>query len=110
MNKILIPILRRIVPNMIANDIVGVQPMYNPDRENYLLDSGVSYDPQGEMPEWYWVKCYNISATQYNAMRKFCGDTFGIRGGDLWTSNDESFQFLFTYEQDQMMFLLRWAK
>lgn len=106
MNKILIPILRQIVPNIIANEIIGVQPMYNP---KFYLESGISFDPCNEMPEWYWIRCRNAYPSQYNAMHKFCEDTFGIRG-ERWTSNDEEFRFLFTYEQDQMMFLLKWAK
>ena len=50
--KIIMPMIRRITPSLIANDIVGVQPMFLP-KEKYRI--GKEEEINGEM--WYNVTC-----------------------------------------------------
>lgn len=99
--------IRQIVPSVIANEIVGVQPMYKPGLH---LDSGVGYDPENDMGEWYWVRVQGASINQYTAMFAFCEEAFGAQGGVNWMYDSNSSRFIFTYEKDQMLFLLRWAQ
>ena len=110
MNKVIIPLIRRVMPGIIASDLISVQPMADMFVER--LESGVSYDPENDMPEWYWVKCHNSSISKYVEMSNFCKDTFGENGGEHWMSGVYDIhlhQFAFTTEQDQLLFLLRWA-
>lgn len=37
LNKVILPIIRRVMPTIIANDIIGVQPMTGPVGEIFSL-------------------------------------------------------------------------
>lgn len=115
-NKGILPLIRQIIPNVVARELVSVQPMSAPSfmdfANNYSLslETGVSHDPENEMPEWYWVKCHHVLSDELNAMIKWCDSSFGKIGGELWQLDISQRTFLFTYERDQMLFLLKWSK
>ena len=109
--KVILPMIRKILPSTIARELVSVQPMTDfIDKYRLKLETGVSYDPENEMPEWYWVKCHQVLFEQLDEMTAWCKSTFGKVGGDLWQLDISQRTFLFTHERDQMVFLLRWSE
>lgn len=88
-----IKLLRKTIPQMVAQEIVGVQPMTTPVRYNkrywpyqYYLGFRYSYDEMADIERWCW--------------RHF--------KGRFWRS-DERF-FAFKRQKDFNWFMLRWSK
>jgi len=63
-------------------------------------------------PKWpYWVKPYNYSESEWQAMSVWMTDTIGdsnwLKENATWVGSDR--KYWFRYERDRTMFLLRWS-
>jgi hypothetical protein len=125
--KVIIPMIRQIVPGMIAQQITGVQPMSTERRDKIPYETGISREVDGDV-EFYWVKpsqpdpgMYLFSTTFSKAKKRneeidaWCYATFGPRGTwgvDLvnpnarWHASDQ--KYYFRNEADRTLFVLRW--
>lgn len=89
--KILIPLLRKHIPTLIAQDIVGVQPMVP-------LGFNKKYWP-------YQYYCgFKYSYQQMEEIERWCWQHFKGRN---WRSADRFFAF--KRQKDYNWFMLRWS-
>lgn len=114
--KILMPIIRKVYPNMIAQQILGVQPMTGPTGSIFTLNV-IYEDPniakfhkkyKFSRAKWYYCK---YKFTDGVKCRDWCVEHFGplSKGGDAWMRwKLEVNQFRFLNEDDAIMFKLRW--
>lgn len=103
--KVLLPIVKRMLPNIIAQDIVNVQPMTASRALTVGTTDGIEHP--------YWVEIPNGPGTLFNfkALDKlhmertnWCIKTFD---DDDWMAS--SFKFYFKHEKDRDWFIMRWS-
>lgn len=96
----MIPILRTALPKLMAQQIVGVQPM---------TGSGSIFNQFFKLKEYnkkYWPYQYYIDSSSYSIsdVERWCWDKFK---GRYWHSHGR--KFVFKREKDAAMFALRWS-
>ena len=109
--KLLIPILRTALPNLMAQSIVGVQPMTG--------RVGSAFSLKIKMPEskykfsrakWYQAE---FDPKDYHAVDAWCSKQFGPHPAypDAWSRWWHKFEnsILFRDEKDYVLFMLRWS-
>lgn len=117
--KILMPLIRKIVPAQIAAEMVGVQPMYGPldnvlhieTGETYKNDA-VLYSRAGDEVEYYWVALrfnyLHIDRVKLEELLAWCHATYGKENADDgWHYSDH--KIFFTDPAHRTVFLLRWG-
>ena len=125
LRKVMIPMIRKAVPGLIAQGIVSVQPIIFPTRipmetgETYKNDA-VAYSNPGDEVEYYWVKpssdfsLFSID-TQYernNQIFDWCVETYGTLHSwavpdRRWFGSDQ--KYYFRDEADRTLFILKWG-
>lgn len=124
--RVLLPIIRQIVPGLIAQQICGVQPMSGQQRDTTPYEIGTSHEVDGDI-EFFWVKPSQPNPTMFlwsttvskaekrNAeIMTWCFNTYGPRGiwgvdlnpGARWHASDQ--KYYFRNEADRTLFVLRW--
>ena len=63
-------------------------------------------------PKWpYWVRPFNYSESEWQAMSVWMTDTFGdsnwLKANALWVGSDR--KYWFRDERDRTLFLLKWS-
>lgn len=111
--KILLPVIRRIMPKLIAQGIIGAQPMTRRSLTMGELEHACS--------TWYWAcppespaGIFEIEKTRqyYHDIESWIEERCGPKGSwndadcRWWASNG---QYIFKNEQDRTMFVLRWS-
>ena len=103
--NILLPIIQKITPTVIANDIVGVQPMTS--TKQYELDVEEILNELQEVMYCVTVRFSIMSVMPLNLVsdkiHKWTIDTFKDR---VIVSNTK---YYFKYEKDRTLFLLKWS-
>jgi hypothetical protein len=96
--KILLPMIRKVMPTIMAQQIVGVQPMTN----NLGIFNRLLYK---NFNKKYWPYQYFIDDKTYRIsdVERWCWDQFK---GRYW--NNYGRNFVFKREKDAVMFALRW--
>lgn len=97
--NILIPMIRKTMPGMIARQIVGVQPMLGAGGKsifNQFFDK--------KFNKKYWPYQYYVNVDVFSEVERWCWDRFK---GRYW--NNYGRMFVFKREKDAVMFALRWA-
>lgn len=121
MNKILIPLIRNIVPKLIAQDIVGVQPMTASTAQVFSWHGEDTKDRiiTGEdftYKQPYWVQpelggLFSKRYDRYQEINDWCNKTFGASteawNNPRWSASNR--KYWFKYEKDRMLFVLRWS-
>lgn len=106
-----LPNLRKVMPSIIADDIVGVQPMSMPSglifsmKHRYNIPvQFISYETDGE----FFVKVVNIRNDL--ALQEKLIDYIGVTP-NMWSyfANDNMI-ITFTEEKYRTLFLLQWAR
>jgi hypothetical protein len=91
-NKLLLPIIRRAMPKLIAEDIIGVQSMGNPfSKEEYPFQLNI-------------LDLNNVLFENLKSIQGWCSDTFK---DDEWVSKAQ--WFAFKTESAYAWFLLKWS-
>lgn len=111
--------IRRLVPDLIAHQILGVQPMA-PTAEDFASIFSVKYtftDPnikkfhkRYKFSRAKWHYCH-FGHGQFSRVYQWCTDNFGeeSRGGDAWMRwKAEGDKVRFLNEDDAIMFKLKW--
>lgn len=106
--KILLPMIRKVVPGVIAQDIIGVQPMMDPNvfTIGEGLRSGEKY--------FYWARppvnigqVFSYGSPLENDCYRWCHETFGeINDTSPWFYLES--KYYFAREEDRTMFVLKW--
>jgi hypothetical protein len=91
--KVLIPMIRNIMPQIIAHQIIGVQPMI----KNTVVYSDKVYNRK------YWPYQYRIGIGKIDEAERWCWARFP---GKYWHSDLE--QFVFKRQEDAVLFRLAW--
>jgi hypothetical protein len=98
--KILIPIIRKVMPNLITQQITGVQPMSSPSGHRHRMDL---YFPKTYNKK-YWPYQYDVVREDRWDIERWCWDNFKGRNWNSYGS-----KFVFKREKDAVLFALRWA-
>lgn len=96
--KVLIPMIRKVMPTTIAQQIVGVQPMTGFEKEYINTIWGKTYNKK------YWPYQYTINRDEVFEAERWCWQHFKGRN---W--NNTHRMFAFKRSRDAVMFALRWA-
>jgi hypothetical protein len=111
MQSVLMPIIRRVSPQLLASQIVGVQPMSMPlDNQDEV---GENVNEYGTIS--YWVKPKGVDSSwlfigtdkrkkKLEKLIEWCTATFNP---DAWHRHQNVFYF--EQEEDRTVFLLMWA-
>lgn len=97
--RLMIPVLRTALPNLMAQQIVGVQPMTG--------TGGYSLFNQffnKKFNKKYWPYQYYVKVDVFSEVERWCWERFK---GRYW--NNYGRQFVFKREKDYTMFVLRWS-
>lgn len=95
--RIMLPMIRNVMPKLMAQQITGVQPM------SYTGSSIFNQFFQKEYNKKHWPYQYVITQDSREAER-WCWDRFK---GRYW--NNYGRKFVFKREKDAVLFALRWV-
>ena len=95
--KMMIPLLRTALPNLMAQQIVGVQPMATATGSIFKRYWPKRYNKK------YWPYQYDVAREDRWDIERWCWDNFK---GRYWHSHGS--QFVFKSEKDAVMFAMRW--
>ena len=114
--KVIMPMIRQVFPTLIAQQILGVQPMTGPTGSIFTMKATYE-DPniakfhkkyKFSRAKWYYCTYKFMDGP---ACHKWCEEHFGplSKGGDAWMRwKFEMNKFRFLNEDDAIMFKLRW--
>jgi hypothetical protein len=121
--KILIPVIRKNLPAMLAQDIVSVQPMGLSKLETgeTYVDEAASYATDENIVEWYWARLpmdvgaiFNMGAHGkfVDEVEAWCEETFGPRMSNeqpvfIWDKING--RYCFKRAEDRTAFVLKWS-
>ena len=135
LNKVIIPVIRRVMPAIIANSIIGVSPMVGPIRSVSVLrsqyyanwptqrvhrvavDVGIynhflrlnnrrkTQSDSDFAKAGYWKYIIDLNYQQHHKIVKWCRLQFGNHG---FYYNDLTMCWWFTEEEDAVMCKLTW--
>jgi hypothetical protein len=97
--SILMPIIRNVMPNVIANHITGVQPMTGAAGKIFNLRS--NYRDEHTFNPNYWPHVKTLPWDKMFKAERWCYDNLKSRN---W--RNQGVHFAFKREQDYMMFML----
>lgn len=118
--SVLIPIIRKMLPSVIAQEIVGVQPMatninvFNWSTETKPDELHIGYDPTYNQP--YWVQpelggLFSRRHERYQEINDWCNQTFGAStegwNNPRWSASNR--KYWFKYEKDRTLFVMKWS-
>jgi hypothetical protein len=108
---IIMPIIRQVTPTLLANSILGVQPMTGPVGEIFTMKA--NYAPlkyKFSRAKWYYA---DHRYEDYDAIIAWCTEQFGPRPKrpDAWTRwvDEHIDRIKFRDEKDYAWFVLRWS-
>lgn len=112
--KILLPMIRKVTPAMMAQKILSVQPMQSWNQSKVELRCGTAYLEGSKLGDWFTVLVvlsYSFMKSQHDDVKgqhyPWCIKTFGPEDNDTWFERES--RFYFRNEEDQTMFVLRWS-
>lgn len=116
LTKILIPMIRKVYPNIIAQSILGVQPMSGPTYRTFTMDADYVI-PYHTHPKYKFSRKWFIGKVHRGDIgddaAKWCAINFGNqpKNPDAWCRwyRYSSKQFYFRDEKDYHWFVLRWS-
>lgn len=99
--KILIPMIQKVMPTVIASQIAGVQPMTNSAGSIFkrnIMVGGHTFNQR------YWPYVKMVSWDSIWRAERFCYDNFKSRN---WRNQGQ--HFAFKRHEDAALFMLRWS-
>lgn len=116
--KIIMPMIRKVMPSVIAHQILSVQPMIPLSPNKTELRCGTAYLAGKKAGDWFtvfvvppfrFVTKGMLTASELKSEHyKWAQATFGPETNETWFERDS--RFYFRKESDQTMFVLRWAE
>ena len=121
-SSVIMPMISKVMPQMIASQIVGVQPMTGPSGMIFggksINDTTITthidqVEVNGETVDYYAVKIpygyYDKHKVSHPDIYQWCIDTYSndIDDGRWYLRGSKN--FLFKTEEDRNWFLLRWS-
>lgn len=99
MNNVILPMIRKVMPNIIANQILGVQPMAAGTGSIFNMAFG-----DKKYNKKYWPYQYTVDRAAYKEAERWCWERFK---GRYWSSSGQ--RFAFKRSEDAAIFALRWS-
>jgi hypothetical protein len=100
--QVLIPMIRKVMPGLIAHQITGVQPMGNAPRVVSYTDNWFFRVHNKK----YWPYQFTpYNSTSIGKMERWCWDN--ISHGRYWRNYGN--KFAFKRKEDAALFVLRWS-
>jgi len=126
-NSVLIPMVRQAMPVLIAEQIIGVQPMTAEtpiETGETYIDEATSYATEANTVEFYWVKPKEQRISIFNFRNltnnldldieifTWAHDTFGAPSDpattvERWFRSNK--KYYFTDAEDRLVFVMRWS-
>ena len=113
--KIIMPMIRKVMPGIIAKDIVSVQPMdivlewRTGEGKGQMCDTEYWVQAPTSMGDVFAIRSKHFQKkTDIAAMQIWCEETFGMEYATDWYKQGSTFYFL--NETDRTAFVLRWMK
>ena len=131
-NKVLMPVIRKVYPTLIAQQIIGVQPMSISTTETPIetgetyVDEATSYATEANTVEFYWVKpkmpstnLFTFNSTSVKErldsdteIYEWACTTFGWPSDPsepvaVWMRSNQ--KYYFKNAEDRLMFVMRWS-
>lgn len=123
-NPVILPIIRRVMPSIIANDILGVQPMSGPVGNIFSMRGTWHGTLVMQKHHFHhFLRVYNrrknhsgsyldslgyqriaLGYSKVGGARQWCKDT--LKHGSYLISINE---FWFAYDRDATLFMMRWS-
>ena len=107
MQSVIIPMIRRVVPSIIAADLAGVQTAEDTitfGMETFIVDDIVQEYYTVNVSYWYQLKKNILGAD----IIQWCYNTYGQETPSRWYCRGSS-SFVFKHEADRTWFLMRWS-
>jgi hypothetical protein len=101
MNNIIIPIIRKVMPGLIAQQIIGVQPMAPPTGNIFSMNSVFGDKTYSKK---FWPHQIMIDRSKIVDAERWCWNRFK---GKYWSSSGG--RFVFKRSKDAVIFALRWS-
>lgn len=103
--NVLLPIVNRMLPSVIAHDIVGVQPMSGVTKITVGTTEGIDHPYWADSPNSVGA-IFNIEAfdEKHKEQTDWCLETFA---DEDWVAS--SFKFYFKNKKDRDWFVMRWS-
>jgi len=113
--KVLIPMIRKVAPSLMAQEICGVQPMSTPMGFLYPTEIGEEFvDGTLLYHKWYWVKpAYMMFSSGFDSeLYDWCVETFGdpLAGRRWYLDKEGGFRYMFKRERDRTVVLMKLGK
>ena len=112
--KIIMPVIRKVTPGLIAQQITGVQPMSILNSKTELR-LGTAHLDGSKKGDWYTVLVVKPFSFVIKDELKgpsphydWCKQTFGDENNDTWFMRDS--RYYFRKEEDISVFVLRWTE
>jgi hypothetical protein len=109
---IIMPIIRQVTPTLLANSILGVQPITGPVGEIFTVKSKIVSVPKYKFSRAKWYEA-DHGYDDYDAIIAWCTEHFGPRPKrpDAWTRwyDIHIDRIRFRDEKDYAWFVLRWS-
>jgi hypothetical protein len=123
LNPVILPLIRRVMPNIIAHDLIGVQPMTGPSVSIFSSKWTLDHIKMQKEHYGHFLRAYNrkkyhkisdIAALGYTMLKIDAVDAVPAKRWCIETLKPGSFvcvntRFCFAYERDAMLFTLRWS-
>ena len=114
--KVIIPLIRQMYPTVIAQQIVGVQPMTSSGYPSLYLDLTYHYHKHPRYKfsrKWFMGESNHNDIDSLVDIENWCIDNFGPHpmNPDSWCRwyRYSTKKFYFRDEKDYVLFLLRWS-
>ena len=115
--QILMPLIRQVYPQLLAQSILGVQPMTDSVAEIFTMKASYKQQPKYKFSraKWYEAEFWDLSAlpdTSLKSKSDWCKEQFGphpknIDAWSRWYISDT--KIYFRDEKDYQWFILRWG-
>jgi hypothetical protein len=118
MNKVLLPMIRQVWPTILAQQIIGVQPMTGPVGEIFTLRTKYMPKPKYNFSRAKWYEADRALSSDWSFLKynreqyQWCVEQFGPtpEEPDAWCRwYVIGSRYRFRDEQDYIMFTLRWS-
>jgi hypothetical protein len=110
--QILMPMITKLAPAVLAYDILGVQPMTGSVGEIFTMKANFRYETKYKFSRTKWYEA-DYDWIHYGEVNTWCKEQFGPhdKNPDAWSRWDHKYEgrIYFRDEKDYVLFMLRWA-
>ena len=111
-HQTLMSVIRQLTPTLLAQSIVGVQPMTGSVGEVFTMRANYGYQPKYKFSRAKWYEA-EYDWVHYGEVNDWCKQHFGPHdiNPNAWSRWNHKYEgkILFRDEKDYVFFVLRWS-